>query len=100
MRHYSHSKRPWHEFWHELATPAPSEVESRADKFKSQFLSRLHQLKTNPFAYGNLTVRSLLDLREHCLVEFDFHDPYLKQKQMENDQVDGAELNLNIEQRT
>ncbi len=63
------------------------DVERRAARFSSQFLSRLHRLKTNPFAYGNLTVRSLLDLREHCLVEFDFHDPYLKQKQMENEQV-------------
>lgn len=52
-----------------------------------QYLSRLNQLKSNPFAYGNLTVRSLLDLREHCLLEFDFHDPYLSQKQLENDQA-------------
>ena len=31
-----------------------------------------------------LCVRSLLDMREHCLLEFDFHDPYLRQKQLEN----------------
>jgi hypothetical protein len=24
-------------------------------------------------------------MREHCLNEFDFHDPYLKQKRVEND---------------
>lgn len=36
-------------------------------------------------AYGHLTVRSLLDTIEHFLKEFDFPDPYLKQKQMEND---------------
>ena len=41
-------------------------------------------LETQPFAFGNLTVRSLLDMREHCLMEFDFHDVYLKQKQLEN----------------
>lgn len=29
-------------------------------------------------AYGSLTVRSLLDMREHCLTEFDFPDPYLQ----------------------
>ena len=23
-------------------------------------------------------------MREHCLLEFDFHDPYLRQKQLEN----------------
>ena len=28
-------------------------------------------------------------MREHCLCEFNFHDPYLKQKQMENDHALG-----------
>lgn len=28
-------------------------------------------------AYGNLSVRSLLDTIEHCMKEFDFPDPYL-----------------------
>ena len=60
---------------------------ARAEKFKNQYLSRLRQLKENPFAFGNLTVRSLLDVREHCLTEFDFQDPYLKQKRFENDQA-------------
>ncbi|KAL4622527.1 pantothenate kinase 4 isoform X1 [Arapaima gigas] len=36
-------------------------------------------------AYGSLTVRSLLDTREHCLNEFNFPDPYSKVKQKEND---------------
>ena len=31
-----------------------------------------------PSAYGTLTVRSLLDTREHCLNEFNFPDPYSK----------------------
>ena len=63
------------------------DVESRASRFRAQYSSRLSALESNPFAHGNLTVRGLLDLREHCLSEFDFHDPYLKQKQYENDQV-------------
>ena len=29
-------------------------------------------------AFGSLTVRSLLDMREHCLNEVDFPDPYLQ----------------------
>ena len=29
-------------------------------------------------AFGSLTVRSLLDMREHYLNEFDFPDPYLQ----------------------
>ena len=41
-------------------------------------------MESQPIAFGNLTVRSLLDMREHCLMEFDFHDVYLKQKQLEN----------------
>lgn len=32
----------------------------------------------SPSAYGSLTVRSLLDTREHCLNEFNFPDPYSK----------------------
>lgn len=64
-----------------------SSVQDRANKFKDQFLTRLKQFKHNPFAYGNLTVRGLLDLREHCLAEFDFYDPYRRQKQYENDQA-------------
>ena len=59
------------------------DAEERAEKFKHQYLSRLKSLQVQPCAHGNLTVRSLLDMREHCLSEFNFHDPYMKQKQME-----------------
>ena len=62
-------------------------VIKRSEKFKETFLARIQTLRNQPFAHGNLTVRSLLDMREHCLSEFDFHDPYLKQKRLENDQV-------------
>jgi hypothetical protein len=31
-----------------------------------------------------LTVRSLLDLREHCMAEFDFFDVYSNEKREEN----------------
>jgi type II pantothenate kinase len=47
-------------------------------RFSEKFISRLQLLKSQPFAFGNLTVRSLLDMREHCLQEYDFHDPYLR----------------------
>ena len=40
-------------------------------------------------AYGSLTVRSLLDTREHCLEEFHFVDPYAQQKRDENEQALG-----------
>jgi len=60
------------------------DVHERAGRFRDKFTSRLDMLSTVSFAYGNLTVRSLLDMREHCLLEFDFHDPYLRQKRLEN----------------
>ncbi|XP_067145341.1 4'-phosphopantetheine phosphatase [Centruroides vittatus] len=57
----------------------------RANLFKEKYVDRLHHLKDHPFAYGSLTVRSLLDMREQCLNEFDFPDPYLQQKRIENE---------------
>ncbi|XP_064615382.1 4'-phosphopantetheine phosphatase-like [Liolophura sinensis] len=67
--------------------PNSDDVEQRASKFKEKYLSRLQDLKQNPCAYGTLTVRSLLDMVNHCLQEFNFTDPYLQQKQFENDQA-------------
>ncbi|XP_023693204.1 4'-phosphopantetheine phosphatase isoform X2 [Paramormyrops kingsleyae] len=62
----------------------PQAVE-RAEKFRQKYLHKLQTLRHQPFAYGSLTVRSLLDTREHCLNEFNFPDPYSKIKQKEND---------------
>ncbi|XP_070615193.1 4'-phosphopantetheine phosphatase isoform X2 [Erythrolamprus reginae] len=56
----------------------------RADKFRHKYREKLQTLRQQPFAYGSLTVRSLLDTREHCLNEFNFPDPYSKIKQKEN----------------
>ncbi len=64
-----------------------ADAAERAERFRRTFSSRLRQLGPNPFSFGNLTVRSLLDLREQCLIEFDFPDPYLRQKRMENEQA-------------
>ncbi|XP_076863917.1 4'-phosphopantetheine phosphatase isoform X5 [Brachyhypopomus gauderio] len=57
----------------------------RAEKFRQKYRDKLQTLRHQPFAYGSLTVRSLLDTREHCLNEFNFPDPYSKIKQKEND---------------
>uniref|UniRef100_A0A0P6CRZ5 4'-phosphopantetheine phosphatase n=2 Tax=Daphnia magna TaxID=35525 RepID=A0A0P6CRZ5_9CRUS len=65
--------------------PFSADAPARAQKFKEKYISRLQYLKQHPCAFGNLTVRSLLDTREHCLNEVDFPDPYLQQKQMENE---------------
>lgn len=40
--------------------------------------SRFSHLYYRHSAFGSLTVRSLLDMREHCLNEVDFPDPYLQ----------------------
>ncbi|GAB6026236.1 Pantothenate kinase 4 [Chamberlinius hualienensis] len=59
----------------------------RANLFKKKYLARLRHLNRHPFAFGSLTVRNLLDMREHCLLEFDFPDPYLSQKHLENEKA-------------
>ena len=60
-------------------------IDKRIMLFKKKFLECLALLRKNPFAYGELTVRTLLDCREQFLAEFDFYDPYLKFKQEENE---------------
>ncbi|KAL7637380.1 UNVERIFIED_CONTAM: hypothetical protein RMT77_012108 [Armadillidium vulgare] len=67
--------------------PESKDARVRAEKFREKYLHRLRTLRHHPFAYGNLTVRSLLDMREHCLNESDFPDPYLQQKKTENEQA-------------
>ncbi|XP_064639060.1 4'-phosphopantetheine phosphatase-like [Lineus longissimus] len=57
----------------------------RAQQFKEKYIQRLYELRENPCAYGSLTVRCLLDTREHFLKEFNFIDPYSQQKQLENE---------------
>uniref|UniRef100_A0A7N8X4G8 4'-phosphopantetheine phosphatase n=1 Tax=Mastacembelus armatus TaxID=205130 RepID=A0A7N8X4G8_9TELE len=65
--------------------PDMPEAAERAEKFRHKYRHKLETLRHQPFAYGSLTVRSLLDTREHCLNEFNFPDPYSKIKQREND---------------
>lgn len=65
--------------------PHKTDAPLRAAQFRDKYLCRLQYLEEHPFAYGSLTVRSLLDMREHCLLEFDFPDPYLQQKRVENE---------------
>ncbi|XP_074465639.1 4'-phosphopantetheine phosphatase isoform X2 [Larus michahellis] len=68
------------------AASQPDSVDAleRAEKFRQKYWNKLQTLRQQPFAYGTLTVRSLLDTREHCLNEFNFPDPYSKVKQKEN----------------
>uniref|UniRef100_A0A4W3GYB4 4'-phosphopantetheine phosphatase n=1 Tax=Callorhinchus milii TaxID=7868 RepID=A0A4W3GYB4_CALMI len=58
--------------------PLALDAAERAEKFRQKYRHKLQTLRHQPFAYGSLTVRSLLDTREHCLNEFNFPDPYSK----------------------
>ncbi|CAK6440518.1 unnamed protein product [Pipistrellus nathusii] len=64
--------------------PGSADATERAEKFRHKYWDKLQTLRLQPFAYGTLTVRSLLDTREHCLNEFNFPDPYSQVKQKEN----------------
>ncbi|KAM9814291.1 LOW QUALITY PROTEIN: 4'-phosphopantetheine phosphatase [Neosynchiropus ocellatus] len=65
--------------------PDMPEATERAEKFRQKYRQKLEAFRHQPCVYGSLTVRSLLDTREHCLNEFNFPDPYSKIKQREND---------------
>ncbi|KAF7997892.1 hypothetical protein HCN44_009290 [Aphidius gifuensis] len=67
--------------------PHSPTAKDRASKLKEKYVNRLHYLHLQPFAYGTLTVRTLLDTIEHCMKEFDFPDPYLDQKKKENEEA-------------
>ncbi|OAD56075.1 Pantothenate kinase 4 [Eufriesea mexicana] len=67
--------------------PHSPTAKHRATKLKEKYINRLHYLHLQPFAYGTLTVRVLLDTIEHCMKEFDFPDPYLHQKKKENEEA-------------
>lgn len=65
--------------------PDSPNAAERGQRFRDKFVARVQYLRTHPFAYGSLSVRSLLDTMEHCLRELDFPDPYLLQKKEENE---------------
>ncbi|XP_017887843.1 pantothenate kinase 4 [Ceratina calcarata] len=67
--------------------PHSPTAKDRATRLKEKYVNRLHYLNLQPFAYGTLTVRVLLDTIEHYMKEFDFPDPYLHQKKKENEEA-------------
>ncbi|CAD5113104.1 DgyrCDS2294 [Dimorphilus gyrociliatus] len=64
--------------------PSCLDSEKRSNCFKIEYLERLDKIHKNPIAFGSLTVRSLLDLRECVLQEHQFSDPYEEEKTREN----------------
>jgi len=65
--------------------PHEPDAVKRSDEFKQRYLNRLNELEGAPGAYGRLSVRSLLNMREHLLNELDFPDPYINIKRRENE---------------
>ncbi|KAI8822569.1 fumble-domain-containing protein [Fimicolochytrium jonesii] len=64
---------------------ASADSADRASSFESMYREHLRRLRKEPTAYGVLSVRSLLDLREQCLREMGFTDIFSAVKQNENE---------------
>uniref|UniRef100_A0A915ITW2 4'-phosphopantetheine phosphatase n=1 Tax=Romanomermis culicivorax TaxID=13658 RepID=A0A915ITW2_ROMCU len=65
--------------------PNSADAKERAANFKHRYVQCLRTLKAQPFTYGFLNVRSLLDLNEQLLNEYYFPDAYSIQKHAENE---------------
>ncbi|VVC95430.1 unnamed protein product [Leptidea sinapis] len=60
-------------------------VEIRALKFKTCYVEAIKELRVNPLAHGQLTIRLLLDINETCLRAQGFFDLWKQRKKYEND---------------
>eukprot|EP00055_Hartaetosiga_balthica_P005032 m.14108 g.14108 ORF g.14108 m.14108 type:complete len:808 (+) comp4255_c0_seq1:75-2498(+) len=60
-------------------------IKHRANAFRSTFLKHMEILSADPSAYGELSVRNILELRQQCLREFGFIDIYENVKWKENE---------------
>ncbi|KAJ3296136.1 hypothetical protein HK104_001944 [Borealophlyctis nickersoniae] len=57
---------------------------NRASSFENMYRDHLQRLRVEPKAYGALSIRSLLNLREQCLREMGFGDMFEGVKKQEN----------------
>ncbi|KAJ3118657.1 hypothetical protein HDU96_010641 [Phlyctochytrium bullatum] len=64
---------------------ATESSKSRASTFENMYRDHLQRLRKEPNAYGILSVRSLLNLREQCLREMGFVDIFEGVKKAENE---------------
>eukprot|EP00160_Parvularia_atlantis_P017017 Unigene5680_Nuclearia_a/m.17335 Unigene5680_Nuclearia_a/g.17335 ORF Unigene5680_Nuclearia_a/g.17335 Unigene5680_Nuclearia_a/m.17335 type:complete len:775 (+) Unigene5680_Nuclearia_a:34-2358(+) len=60
------------------------ELRQKTDEFVKAYKSFLARLQSEPGAFGGLSVRSLLDVREQCLHEYVSADPLKQLKHREN----------------
>ncbi|XP_039765752.1 4'-phosphopantetheine phosphatase [Pararge aegeria] len=68
-----------------LSNTEDQTVEIRALKFKTCYIEALKELRINPLAHGQLTIRLLLDINETCLRSQGFFDLWKQQKKYENE---------------
>ncbi|KAL4715226.1 hypothetical protein ACJJTC_007808 [Scirpophaga incertulas] len=68
-----------------LANTEDPTIEIRALKFKTCYVEAIKELRINPVAHGQLTIRLLLDINETCLRSQGFFDLWKQQKKYEND---------------
>ena len=66
-----------------VSTEDTEDARARGENFKEQFVTKIQALKDSPNAFGELTIRSLLDMREQYLLAMSFSDPFLNIKQTE-----------------
>jgi pantothenate kinase len=59
--------------------------QQRAKEFEATYRGHLKRLREDPAAYGQLSVRGLLQLREACLVAVNFYDLYDQVKKEDNE---------------
>ncbi|KAJ2711861.1 hypothetical protein H4R19_003047 [Coemansia spiralis] len=69
------------------ALPSCTDADSqqRLERFVELYLQHLHRLRERPLAYGAMSVRALLGLREQCLHEVGLEDIFAGVKQRETD---------------
>lgn len=73
-----------------LANNEDPTVEIRALKFKTCYVEALKEIRINPLAHGQLTIRLLLDVNETCLRSQGFFDLWKQQKKSENESAMAA----------
>ncbi|KAJ2719670.1 hypothetical protein GGI07_005077 [Coemansia sp. Benny D115] len=69
----------------ELPVPDVPDGARRLEAFGALYLRHLERLRAHPLAYGPMSVRALLGLREQCLHEVGLHDIFAAVKRRETD---------------
>uniref|UniRef100_A0A1I8HC11 4'-phosphopantetheine phosphatase n=1 Tax=Macrostomum lignano TaxID=282301 RepID=A0A1I8HC11_9PLAT len=78
-----------------LSQPDSPSATERGEAFRLAYQNFFKEARANPVAFGQLTVRRILDVQEHCLRESGFPDPFWVLKREENEvALDGLQSRL------